>query len=40
MVLTCNVENAPALALYKGLGFAETGNNDEEEIELALELES
>ena len=40
VVLTCNVENAPALALYKGLGFAETGNNDEEEIELALELES
>ena len=40
VVLTCNVENAPALALYKGLGFAETGNSDEEEIELALELES
>lgn len=40
VVLTCNVENAPALALYKRFGFAETGNSDEEEIELALQLES
>lgn len=40
VVLTCSVENATALTLYKGLGFSETGNNDEEEIELALQLES
>lgn len=40
VVLTCNLENAPALALYKGLGFSETGNSDEEEIELALQLEN
>ena len=40
VVLTCNRDNLSALALYKGLGFAETGNSDEEEIELALQLES
>lgn len=38
VVLTCNKENLPALALYRGLGFIETGNKDEDEVELALTL--
>ena len=38
VVLTCNRENPRALALYKSLGFSETGNEDEDEIELSLEL--
>ena len=29
-------ENGAALALYRKLGFAETGNADDEEIELAM----
>ena len=37
--LTCHKENETALALYQKLGFRETGNIDEDEIELALELE-
>ena len=36
--LTCHKENTTALALYRALGFVETGNCDEEEIELALDL--
>lgn len=36
--LTCHKENTTALALYRALGFVETGNCDEEEIELALHL--
>ena len=39
VVLTCHKENETALALYQKLGFRETGNIDEDEIELALELE-
>lgn len=35
-VLTCNRDNSHALLLYKGKGFAETGEADEDEIELAL----
>lgn len=40
VVLTCSQENVSALALYREFGFAETGNADDEEIELALNLES
>ena len=36
VVLTCHRENGAALALYRKLGFAETGNADDEEIELAM----
>lgn len=36
VVLTCNKDNAIALRLYHKLGFKETGNEDEDEIELAL----
>ena len=36
VVLTCNKENTAAMHLYHKLGFAETGNVDEDEIELAL----
>lgn len=39
VVLTCNEENLPALSLYKGLGFLPTGNRDEDEIELAYQLD-
>ena len=38
VALTCNKENAGALRLYHSLGFQETGNTDEDEIELALML--
>ena len=38
VALTCNRENAKATGLYKSLGFRETGNEDEDEIELALQL--
>ena len=38
VVLTCNKENPKAIGLYKSLGFSETGNEDEEEIELSLRL--
>ena len=38
VVLTCNRENPAAIGLYKALGFAETGNEDEDEIELSLQL--
>ena len=38
IALTCNEENAPALHLYRSLGFEETGNADGDEIELVLNL--
>ena len=38
VVLTCHRENFAALGLYKKLGFVETGIKDEDEIELALQL--
>lgn len=38
VVLTCHKDNAPALHLYKKLGFEKTGNEDEDEIELALRI--
>ena len=38
VVLTSNKENPKAIGLYKSLGFSETGNEDEEEIELSLRL--
>ncbi len=36
ITLTCNRDNIHALNLYKHKGFAQTGNADEEEIELSL----
>lgn len=36
VVLTCNKDNSIALHLYYKFGFKETGNEDEDEIELAL----
>lgn len=36
VVLTCSKENFAALHLYRKFGFTETGNADEDEIELAL----
>ena len=38
VVLTCNRDNKIALHLYHKFGFTETGNTDEDEIELALML--
>jgi len=38
VTLTCNADNARALNLYKRKGFTETGNTDEDEIELSLML--
>lgn len=38
VALTCHRENAPALALYRSMGFAPTGQQDEDELELALTL--
>ena len=39
VALTCNRDNAHALKLYKSKGFAETGAEYDEEIELSLTLE-
>ena len=36
VALTCNKDNSIALHLYYEFGFRETGNEDEDEIELAL----
>lgn len=36
LVLTCNKNNTYALNMYKSLGFNMTGNEDEDELELAL----
>ena len=38
VVLTCNKENPKAIGLYRSLGFRETGNEDEDEIELSVQL--
>ncbi len=35
VTLTCNLENDNALALYHGMGFAETGTVYEDEVELS-----
>ena len=35
VALTCNKENPVALRLYQSLGFQLTGNEDDEEVELA-----
>ena len=34
VVLTCNQQNIPGLRLYRSLGFQETGNVDEDAIEM------
>ena len=36
VALTCSRENRIALKLYEGKGFTATGNEDEDEIELAM----
>ena len=36
VTLTCNKNNSIALHLYHKFGFKETGNNDEDEMELSL----
>lgn len=38
VLLTCHEQNTSALAIYRKLGFRETGNRDEEEIEMMLSL--
>ena len=38
VLLTCHERNVAAIALYTSLGFQETGNHDEEEIEMKLTL--
>lgn len=38
VLLTCHEENTAALSLYNSLGFRETGNRDDEEIEMKLTL--
>ena len=38
VALTCHEGNSAALGLYASLGFLPTGQRDDEEIELALEL--
>jgi len=38
VLLTCHEHNGIAISLYKSLGFRETGNRDEEEIEMKLSL--
>lgn len=39
VTLTCNKNNQNAMKLYHGIGFAETGVEDEGEVELSLMLE-
>ena len=39
VALTCNKDNSKALKLYHNKGFAETGNEYDDEVELALQLE-
>ncbi|MGL4911490.1 MAG: GNAT family N-acetyltransferase [Romboutsia sp.] len=36
IILTCNVENDNAIQIYKKFGFMETGECDEDEIEMKL----
>jgi diamine N-acetyltransferase len=38
VTLTCNKDNIGAMKIYKSKGFAETGEEDEDEIELSLNL--
>ena len=38
VALTCNKDNTNALALYQNIGFELTGNDDEDEVELAMML--
>ena len=38
VALTCNRDNATALALYRSMGFELTGNTDGDEVELAFML--
>ena len=38
VLLTVNPKNSAACALYRALGFAETGRSDEDEVELGLTL--
>lgn len=38
IALTCNKANPAALNLYKGMGFVPTGNEDGDEIEMAMTL--
>lgn len=38
VLLTCHENNSPAISLYKSLGFQETGNRDEDEIEMKITL--
>ena len=38
VTLTCSKDNAQALKLYKSRGFAETGAEDDDEIELSMTL--
>ncbi len=38
VTLTCNKENPKAMGLYASMGFKETGNEDEDEVELSLNL--
>ena len=38
VLLTCHERHTAAISLYKSLGFLETGNRDEEEIEMKLTL--
>ena len=39
VALTCSKDNSVALKLYRNMGFAPTGNEYEDEIELAMYLE-
>lgn len=36
VTLTCNKDNESALALYRHMGFRETGEEDEDELELSM----
>lgn len=38
VALTCNRDNVASCRLYQSMGFSFTGNSDEDEVELALEL--
>ncbi len=38
VTLTCNRDNPVALKLYESMGFAATGNEDDDEIELGTEI--
>lgn len=40
VALTCNKHNIKALALYRSMGFELTGNQDDDEVELALTLKN